>query len=396
MVNDFSDSDEERDEAFIIFSAASIHSRQERQPFYVRDRLLWQEHVTELRKEGPDNFTRLYRMSYEAFSQMCDIIRPNIEVNEEMSMRRTGKPAIITEIGLHCLLRWLAGGSYHDIRMTAGISHSSFYRIMYKIVDEINSNPYFGINFPSSSTEIQDAADDFANLSSHGVITGCVGCLDGFLLPIQTPSTKETGHVKAYFSGHYQRYGINIQAVCDAKLRFIYVAVAAPGGTNDIQAYRQSSLPSKVINLPLGKYLIGDNAYTCTEHLITPFAGEDRRNVQRDAYNFYVSQLRIRIEMAFGRLTGKWRILRQPLQSRLKNIGRLFMCMVRLHNYSIDIDPTSTGDCDTDDQEGQDSFLPSDFGLAEVPGNSMVRQLLVEKIARQNLVRPRHNIDRND
>ncbi|KAE9161337.1 hypothetical protein PF002_g32397, partial [Phytophthora fragariae] len=33
----------------------------------------------------------------------------------------------------------------------------------------------------------------------------------------------------------------------------------------------------------------------------------------RDNYNFHVSQLRIRIEMAFGLLVNKWRIFKQPL-----------------------------------------------------------------------------------
>jgi hypothetical protein len=47
---------------------------------------------------------------------------------------------------------------------------------------------------------------------------------------ICTPSNKEAGNVKA--SGHYQTYGINIQAVCDSKCRFISVCIAARGGCN--------------------------------------------------------------------------------------------------------------------------------------------------------------------
>ena len=36
-----------------------------------------------------------------------------------------------------------------------------------------------------------------------------------------------------YFSGHYQAYGLNIQAMCDPDLLFLYVAVAGPGKIND-------------------------------------------------------------------------------------------------------------------------------------------------------------------
>jgi len=58
--------------------------------------------------------------------KLCDIISPKITDNDEMSRVRTGKNAITVEIMLHCLLRWLSGGSYLDIRLNAGISPANF------------------------------------------------------------------------------------------------------------------------------------------------------------------------------------------------------------------------------------------------------------------------------
>jgi len=49
--------------------------------------------------------------------------------------------------------------------------------------------------------------------------------LDGFLVQVQVTSKGETGNFKAYFSGNYQTYGINIQAECDHKCRFVYAAL---------------------------------------------------------------------------------------------------------------------------------------------------------------------------
>ena len=59
----------------------------------------------------------------------------------------------------------------------------------------------------------------------------------------------------------------------------------------------------------------GDAAYTLTEHLLVPFTGSQQDNVDNDAYNFYLSQLRIQIEMAFGRLVWKWGILQKQCLS---------------------------------------------------------------------------------
>jgi hypothetical protein len=61
--------------------------------------------------------------------------------------------------------------------------------------------------------------------------------------------------------------------------------------------------------------VVGDNAYVCTEHLITPFMGSSNLNSENDSYNFFLSQLRIRVEMAFGRLIAKWRSLRCSLEA---------------------------------------------------------------------------------
>jgi len=55
----------------------------------------------------------------------------------------------------------------------------------------------------------------------------------------QSTCKVETGNVKVYFSGHYQTYGINVQAACDHQCRFVYAALAA-SGANDIAAYRKT------------------------------------------------------------------------------------------------------------------------------------------------------------
>lgn len=54
-----------------------------------------------------------------------------------------------------------------------------------------------------------------------------------------------------------------------------------------------------------------------------------------DAYNFYLSQLRITIERAFGTLVHRWSILRGPLLVPLPKVAPLVMCLCRLHNFCI-------------------------------------------------------------
>ena len=243
--------------------------------FFVRNRIEWDLHVTHLMEEGPNAFARLYRMPHASFVKLCGLIEPYVTIDVTMSKVRTGGKSspITVEIILHCLLRWLGGGSYLDIQISAGISRSSFYRCIHSSMEAILLCDLLSIHFPTTEEELEIAVSDFKSLSTNGVIDGCVACVDGILLRIQTPASSETGNVKADFSGHYQAYGINVQAACDSRCRFVSVCIAAPGGCNDIAAYRKTPLAASVTKLALGKYIIGDNAYVCSESLLTPFAG---------------------------------------------------------------------------------------------------------------------------
>jgi len=161
------------------------------------------------------------------------------------------------------LLRWLNGGSYLDIRLSASISLAKFYSCVYKCIDAILESEDLAYKLPSTEKQLDEAAQGFESFSTHAAINGCVACLDGYLLQIKVPSSSATGNVKAYFPGHYQTYGINIQAACDYKCRFVYAAVAAPGGTNDIAAFRKTGLSQMIKMLPPRKFVVGDNTYAC-------------------------------------------------------------------------------------------------------------------------------------
>jgi len=216
-------------------------------------------------------------------------------------------------------------------------------------------------------------------------------------------SRAEVGNVKAYFSGHYQCYGVNVQGmVLDSRCRFLFLAAAAPGGTNDIVAFRKCGIQRYINSLSLGRYVIGDNAYVCSEQLLTPFAGVERNDLRKDAYNFYVSQLRIRIEMAFGMMSNQWLILKRPISVSTKTFGKLILCIGVLHNYCVrererllggttgGTGPVNVVDefADEEGNAGENAFRPSDVSVLDVPGNSIMRDFLVDQIAAAGLRRP--------
>eukprot|EP00918_Siedleckia_nematoides_P075319 GHVU01164833.1.p1 GENE.GHVU01164833.1~~GHVU01164833.1.p1 ORF type:complete len:255 (-),score=12.36 GHVU01164833.1:284-1048(-) len=164
--------------------------------FSVRPRLQWEPHLTALIQESRGSFDRLYRMCVHDFMRLRDMLHPFLQRSDRMARVRCGVPAIDSTVVLHCLLRWLAGGNYLDIRIVAGISVASFYRLLHAGMEAVLACDELSFHLPATAHEIACATSAFRSLSTHDVVRGCVGALDGWLCPIVTPATFETGHVR--------------------------------------------------------------------------------------------------------------------------------------------------------------------------------------------------------
>jgi hypothetical protein len=176
---------------------------------------------------------------------------------------------------------------------------------------------------------------EFEDISYSGIIKNCVGAVDGDLLSIITPQKSQTKNVRSYFSSHYQKHGVNIQACCDTKGRFTFLGVGGPGVTNDCQGIEECGLFDKIDALPTVYVTIADCAYQPTEYLVPIFGGDLVLHKDEDNFNFFASQLRIRIEMAFGVMTRKWGILQRPLTTSLASIPHIICRIACLHKFCI-------------------------------------------------------------
>ncbi len=312
-----------------------------------------------------------------------------------------------------------------DIRLSAGISVATFYRCLHLGMHAILKCTSLSLHFPTSTIAQNALASNFACMSNRGSISGCVAAIDGWLCPIVTPRQSETASARLFFSGHYQTYGLNVQAACNSSCEFVEVCVTAPGGSNDIAAYRRTAMKGFVDNLPIGCYVVGDAAYICSEHLLTPFAGTQTVDKWKDSYNFHLSQCRITIECAFGILVAKWRIFKAPLTCRLQTRSEAIMCATRLHNFILrhekpalfvadafdtadtddngpieDHQNNSKEDCDKNNFTDKDVdctnvYLRSDQLVIDIPGNSVICTFLVDDLKRKGTLQPTYNIKRN-
>ena len=261
------------------------------------------------------------------------MLKDNLVVDISYAARRGG--AICPEYCVYMTLRYLAGARYQDICVGCKVSPAAAYYAIEKTMVAIINHPDLALLFPKTLHECQIVAEGFANISTNLAITNCVGAIDGYLLPIKVPSKLEVGNVSSYYSGHYARYGLNVQAICDSHCRFPFLSASSPGSVNDRVAYDHCNVSNIVESLPLDYVVLADAAYAASEHCLPMYYGTSRKNAKYDNYNFYASQLRIRIEMSFGMMTRKWLILDSPVKTRISKTIVMIHCIARLHNYCI-------------------------------------------------------------
>ena len=417
VVNDFFFDDsasEVLSQLFLFAFGCFLFAPESRNPSLHQQRCNWDAHTEIHGRRG--TLDRRLRMSHKSFDKLLALIYDELYVKEVLAKPRGG--AIIPEISLFVTLRWLAGGSHLDICDIAGISKASFYRVLWKTITATCKCEALDIVWPETSKQLRQAMEGFTSISHESAIANCVGVVDGYLMKTKVPRTSEAGNVRAYFSGHYQCYGVNIQAVSDHQSRFTYFAVAAPGKTGDRDAIEKCSLHDLIESLPLGACIIGDPACEATERLVTIFSHGDRLNADDDNFNFCASQCRIRIEMAFDLMQMKWSVLLRPLGCLMCHAPWIAMCVARLHNCVIDerLEAQGKGKSSRSDNGGESELPPSDDtgtrGLSHMPstphdengepieidpqhmgpgvwrGHSILREKMCERVKAKQLTRP--------
>ena len=367
------------------------------------NRLDWDLHVEKLFHE--DLFEETYRMNVQSFYKLVNLLGDDIVVDPDKSANSTGgtyQPTL-PEVFAGCGLRYL--GENDSLKAISDIfdhSKSTTKRCINQFIDAVNNCKALEPKLPTTEPELRKLAAGFASKSRAGdLMYGVIGAIDGWLCTINCP--QGIPDPSKYHSGHYQRYGINVQAVSDSEGRLYYVALAAPGRTNDARAFDKcTTLRQWLDQLPDAYFLLGDNAYPLSDDLLIPFSGSLRDLPLNDAYNFYLSQLRIRVEQAFGFLTNKWRIFRKNLEHDLPNIRRVLECCIRLHNYCIDERQILTDERGNNINRGpnehykyRETAAQDDTTSVPMQQGTARRSVLVEQLGSIGLERPAYNLERN-
>ena len=150
-------------------------------------------------------------------------------------------------------------------------------------------------------------------------------------------------------------FALLVQAFCGAHTNFWYFRVGWPGATNDITAYKQTSLHKNSTkrlldtSIPDCVSFVLDETYSSVGgcHL-TPFTSHQLKKAflmtdsskvlyyKMRSFNHTLSSQRITIERVFRQLVRRWGILWCANSGRLKDVSLMVQCCAKLHNSCVD------------------------------------------------------------
>ncbi len=147
------------------------------------------------------------------------------------------------EIKLAITLRVLGGASYLDCLLFFEVSFNHAHEIFKEVIVNWIRHPSFGpingIEYCCNDAQMHAVALQFAQ-SSRGVINGCIGALDGWLVKIKKPCKCDGVQNPQSF---YSRKGlVNTQVIVDRNKRILFRSIMLRGAEHDSTAFRNSGL----------------------------------------------------------------------------------------------------------------------------------------------------------
>lgn len=235
--------------------------------------------------------------------------------------------ALPSEIQVCIALRYYATGSFQNVTAdTVGITKATVSRALRDVSRGLARNANRFIKF-SSAASVQLLFSEIAGLPR------VVGVIDCTHVAIRRPHINE--HV---YVNRKNFHSINVQAICDAKMRFTNVVVLWPGSTHDSFVWEQCAIKNQFLNGEHGDgYLIGDSGYALRPYLITPLP--EPIDLRERNFNFAIKRTRVLIECAFGILKSRFRCLDKSggsMQLYASKASTVIQACLVLHNLALD------------------------------------------------------------
>ncbi|KAL5236887.1 hypothetical protein ACI65C_004297 [Semiaphis heraclei] len=239
--------------------------------FQPQPRLRRETFVSDAFKLSNSAFIKNYRLSKELVKDLIEELSPLISLQNRSSDLDVTTKVLIS-------LNFYATGSYQTPvgnSRFALVSQSSVSRCLEQVTTALNDESIFGkwVNFPSNLTKLRTVRNEFYETTGF---QGCIGCIDCTHVAIVPPNKDPLNANPEYIYINRKGYhSVNVQLICDSKLRIMNVNALFPGSTNDSHIWNNSDVFPVVKEIyergHTGFFLLGDSGYALRPWLLIPY-----------------------------------------------------------------------------------------------------------------------------
>ncbi|KAB5553829.1 hypothetical protein PHYPO_G00043210 [Pangasianodon hypophthalmus] len=295
----------------------------------VRSRDWWERVV--LREFSDAEWREHFRMCRRSFVKLCDLMKDVMSPGE-----MTVRPAIPLEMRVAIALYKLGGcGEYRSIAYRFGVHKTTVMKFVYMFCKGmVNQAIRHFIKVPS----LQEACAIAERFESKFCVPQVIGCVDVTHIPVLAPSD---GYMNFLNRKGWTSYVL--QGVVDDTYCFWSASCKVPGGAHDATVFKQSQLFSMAHLLPkhtcdiggtpVNFVVLGDTAYPLLEWLMKAYTPSPSLTPQQNSFNIYLSDARAPMEIAFGRLKARWRVLLKRSDFHYTFSPYVAITCCALHNF---------------------------------------------------------------
>ena len=282
-----------------------------------------------------EEFKNTYCMDRDTFERLVTRLEPLLTRDVDMA-KRSSAGVLTPQVRLGITLRLLCGAQPQDLMLLFRVARGSVNMVFRETTEAICDTLKFP-GVPTDYNELRDLAHRFkTSRRLPNPLHGCIGAVDGIVIRVRQP---ESDYGPRHFFNRKGYYAICAQVLVDSDYRVRCYSALATGSTHDSVALEISNLGSflRAGKLPDVFWIAGDNAYAVSETVLTPFGRSYARpGSYEDAFNYFLSSMRVHVEQAFGILCARFKILESPLAYEFVNNLATIEALLLLHNWCLD------------------------------------------------------------
>ncbi|KAF4529518.1 hypothetical protein B566_EDAN015176 [Ephemera danica] len=285
----------------------------------------------EIKDDDPELFFKYTRMSRSTYDRLLEIVGPKLDKKCRTNRKISAEQRLAFTLKYIFIHRKLTSVT------ELGISFRQIHSLQHRKRNMAELHPL--VLQPPTRSEWKQIADEYLSMWN---LPNCCGSIDGKYIFMQAP--KNTGST---FYCHKHFFAIVLMALCDAKYRFRWVDIGAPGSESDGGVLQRSdlglALHNRIMNFPdpqqlpnsnqvFPYYFVGDEAFALSSNLLRPYPGTFLA-LPKKIFNYRLSRARRTIENTFGILVARWQIFRKPINASKDTVKSITKACICLHNF---------------------------------------------------------------